>query len=209
MKISGSRRLLKEDFRSEDQELVGRIGFALNPLLEQLYLIFNKRITIGDNLDQEFREVTLEVDQLGAPINQILLKSPISKINAIQVADYKIASASQAIAISSIAAGDSSIVTTAQPHGFTSGQYVTLGSTNSTPNINGSFKIVVKNDTMFEVPKLTTVSGSAGNVVSLDSSIMSFPFVTFRQDGSTTRILQITGLNPNTKYRLKFWIIGQ
>lgn len=209
MKISGTRRLLKEDFKSDDQELVGKLGFALNPLLEQLYLVFNKRITIADNLDMEFKDITLEVDGFGIPKNSISINSPITKINGILVLSNKNVSASPKITISSIVAGDSSIVTTSSPHGYTTGQVVTVGSSNSTPPVDGSFKIVVKNTTKFEVPVLTTVNGTTGNVVSSDGLVLSYPYVTFRQESKAIKILQITGLNPNTKYNLKLLILGQ
>lgn len=201
--------MIKEDFKTEDQELVGRLGFALNPLLEQVYLIFSKRITISENMDQEFKEVALEVNEFGAPVNSLSFTTTISKVNAIYVADIKVVKSSSSLPISSLVAGTSTLVTTSLPHGYTTGQVVTLSLTDSTPNVNGSFKIVVKNDTMFEVPKLTTIGGTSGNVVSLDGSILGSPYVMFRHEGKILKLQQISGLNPNTKYKIKFWIIGQ
>ncbi len=59
MKINNLKRLIKEDFPEEYQELVDKLGFALNPMLEQVSNAFNKNINF-DNLSREVLTVTLE-----------------------------------------------------------------------------------------------------------------------------------------------------
>ena len=42
--VTNLKRLVKEDFAAEDQALVDRLSFSINPLIEQLSNAFNKNI---------------------------------------------------------------------------------------------------------------------------------------------------------------------
>lgn len=65
-KVNNLKRLVKEDFPPEHQELAGLIAFSLNPLLEQITGAFNKNIDF-DNLNQEVITVQTEVDASNIP----------------------------------------------------------------------------------------------------------------------------------------------
>lgn len=75
-KITNIKRINKEDFNSEDQELVGRMAFALNPFLEQIVAAFNKGIDF-DNLNQDFIVLETEVDASGKPKLNYEIKTTI------------------------------------------------------------------------------------------------------------------------------------
>lgn len=74
MRLPGLKRLVKEDFAGEDQELIDKIGFIINSSFEPLYAALNRNITIGDNLNQQLQDVTVKVNALGTPINTIQIK---------------------------------------------------------------------------------------------------------------------------------------
>lgn len=66
MKVTNIKRIVKEDFNKDDQELVDKLAFALNPFLEQVVSAFNKNIDF-DNLNQEVINLETEVDSSGTP----------------------------------------------------------------------------------------------------------------------------------------------
>ena len=66
-KITNLKRIVKEDFPAEDQELIEKLAFSINPLLEQLMLVFNKNIDF-DNLNQQYSVIKIKVDGAGNPV---------------------------------------------------------------------------------------------------------------------------------------------
>lgn len=85
MRLNNVKRLAKEDFAPEDQALVEKLSFALNPLLDQLNNAFNKNIDF-DNLNQELLTVDVEVNASGIPKILTEIKSNLkTKINGLCV----------------------------------------------------------------------------------------------------------------------------
>lgn len=72
-KVSNIKRLVKEDFEKEDQPLVDRLAFALNPFLEQVSAAFSKGID-DDNLNQQSIFVEVEVNAQGVPKAPLQIK---------------------------------------------------------------------------------------------------------------------------------------
>ena len=64
MKVSGIRRLQKEDFPQEYHELIDKLGEALNSFNDQVYYAFNKGITMDDNLNCITTTVRVRVNAL-------------------------------------------------------------------------------------------------------------------------------------------------
>lgn len=56
--ISNVKRLIKEDFPKESQDLVDKLAYILNPFLDQVSAAFNKNINI-DNLSREIVTATV------------------------------------------------------------------------------------------------------------------------------------------------------
>lgn len=67
MKLQGFKRLLKTDFKQDDQDLVDQLGNSLNTGIELLYQALNKRLTVSENLQATERDITLAVDASGKP----------------------------------------------------------------------------------------------------------------------------------------------
>lgn len=91
----------------------------------------------------------------------LFTESPVkSAVNVVVVLNAVFNSV--AITSNSINAG-ASVVTTATPHGATTGDTVVIsGVTGSTPTINGSRVVTVLSPTTFSVPVITTAGGTGG-----------------------------------------------
>lgn len=74
MKLEGLKRIVKEDFAADEQNLISKLGFLVNSAFENIFTAFNKNITITDNLNQELAELTVSVDNTGVPIKGSVLK---------------------------------------------------------------------------------------------------------------------------------------
>lgn len=84
MAIPDLKRIAKEDFAPEYQELIGQLAFPLNSHMEQVRNLFNKGITF-DNLAQELITLRVQTNDNGAPLNTLTFKTSLNKIRGIQV----------------------------------------------------------------------------------------------------------------------------
>lgn len=66
MKLPQPKRINREDFDEKDKSFVDKIAYLLNDQIGQLTTAFNKNIDF-DNLKQELKDVTVEVDSDGIP----------------------------------------------------------------------------------------------------------------------------------------------
>lgn len=76
MKVNNLKRIVAEDFESDDQDLIRKLSFSLNPMLEQITQAFNKNIDF-DNLNMEIMYLTVEVDSTGIPKSSTFIKNPL------------------------------------------------------------------------------------------------------------------------------------
>lgn len=74
-KMQIPKKIRFEDFEGEQQDLIKRLGYALNPFFDELYSILNNNIDFN-NLNRELAEVTINIDASGNLVNppQIKLK---------------------------------------------------------------------------------------------------------------------------------------
>lgn len=72
------KRLVKEDFPSDQQQMIEKIGFVINIFMEQVVRVLNKNIDF-DNLNQEIKDITVSVDGTGKPIQVLQIKTSLSK----------------------------------------------------------------------------------------------------------------------------------
>lgn len=76
-----------------------------------------------------------------------------------------------ALAIKSISSGNPAVITTAVPHGLTTGNYVRIDGSNSSPSVNGALQsVTVVSATQFSLPYNVTSAGTAGTVTGEDFS---------------------------------------
>lgn len=85
MKIDGGKRLIAEDFSSDDKQLVNKLGLILNPFTEQITQALRKNLTIADNLNMELKKLIIQVDAGGIPISANQLQTVISNASGITI----------------------------------------------------------------------------------------------------------------------------
>lgn len=89
-KIDGGKRILSEDFKSADRDLISKLALVLNPFTEQIILALRKNITVTDNLNMEYKTISIKVDASGKPVSSNQLTSNLStKIKGISCESYQ------------------------------------------------------------------------------------------------------------------------
>lgn len=66
-KIQSFKRIIKENFDSDYQDLIDAIGGSINVFAEDVINAFNKNITVDDNLKMEYKDVDVTVNASGLP----------------------------------------------------------------------------------------------------------------------------------------------
>jgi hypothetical protein len=85
-KLQSFKRIVKENFKAEDQELIDAIGGSINIFAEEVINAFNKNFTVDDNLKMEYKDIEVTVNASGIPINTTQFKvSFTGKIRGITV----------------------------------------------------------------------------------------------------------------------------
>lgn len=85
MKLPSFKRLIKTDFKSEDQELVSGLASIWNYGIEVLYLALNNRLTLSENLSAIVKDYNVQVDANGAPSVTFIIPSS-TEINDVRIA---------------------------------------------------------------------------------------------------------------------------
>lgn len=70
MRLPGFRRLNKQDFSQEDQQLVEKLAGNLNIGIEVLYNALNKGLNLEDNFQASVRTFSVQVNSNGLPVTQ-------------------------------------------------------------------------------------------------------------------------------------------
>lgn len=83
-KITNQKRIVKEDFDAEYHDLIDKLSYAINPVIEQLASAFNKNITI-ENLSREIITVTVENKAGGDLKIPVQIKTGLAKVQGIKV----------------------------------------------------------------------------------------------------------------------------
>lgn len=98
--ITGGKRITTDDFSSEERELVRKLAFILNPFIEQTISIVNGKLTVSDNLNMFFKDVTVVVDANGKTTNTAAFTSSIGKIHGMIVISHQQADSGTPIILS-------------------------------------------------------------------------------------------------------------
>ena len=77
MQLQTLKRLVIEDFPQENQQLISKIAFIYNPLVDQLNTVFNKNINF-QNLNQQVITFTTTVDAKGVPTSSLTFQSTLN-----------------------------------------------------------------------------------------------------------------------------------
>jgi len=80
MKIK-TKKIKIEDFRKEDQPVIAKLAWSLNPLYDQLETLVNRKgITVEDNLPFQYQTLTVELNASGEPKQKVILNNPFGSI---------------------------------------------------------------------------------------------------------------------------------
>lgn len=74
-KISEFKRLIKEDFNKDDQDLIDKLAFTVNPALETIAQALNKNLTFEDNINSQIKDIEVTVNGDGRPLVNTSYKS--------------------------------------------------------------------------------------------------------------------------------------
>ena len=72
-KVGDLKRLMAEDFPKENQDLINKLAYVLNPFMEKVVAAFNKGIDFT-NLNQSQATFNITVDANGNPTQQTSIK---------------------------------------------------------------------------------------------------------------------------------------
>lgn len=70
MKLGNYKRIISNDYKEDNQELVEQLGRQLNDGIEQLFIAVGGKLTFDDNFLATVKEVEIKVGSTGNPINQ-------------------------------------------------------------------------------------------------------------------------------------------
>lgn len=75
-RIPDLRLLKKEDFDGKDQKLIEKLAFPINNFMQQVVNVLKNGVDFN-NLNRQIITITVSVDQFGAPVNTIQVKSTL------------------------------------------------------------------------------------------------------------------------------------
>jgi hypothetical protein len=78
MKLPSFRRIISSDYEEKYKELVETLAVSINQGIDSVYDALNKKLTLKNNLLSTTKEVVLQVDQTGKPIQAVGLKLDFS-----------------------------------------------------------------------------------------------------------------------------------
>ena len=78
MKLPSFRRIISSDYEEKYKELVETLAVSINQGIDSVYDALNKKLTLKNNLLSTTKEVVLQVDQTGKPIQAAGLKLDFS-----------------------------------------------------------------------------------------------------------------------------------
>lgn len=85
-KIERPKRINEQDVSKESREAVAAVGDAINLFMEQVYTAMNKRVTISENLNMEYKQFKITVDISGNPVKTVKFNSNlVTRVYGMQV----------------------------------------------------------------------------------------------------------------------------
>jgi hypothetical protein len=84
MKLPTLQNLVKEDFPSNQQDMISKIAFILNPALTAITSVLTNGITVPDNFNGGTKTLTVAVDANGIPTSTLTFQTGLkAQINHI------------------------------------------------------------------------------------------------------------------------------
>lgn len=77
-KIDNFKKIIKEDFDKQYQDLADKLGYSVNPFAEQVVDALTNGLSIDDNFNWAKKQITITVDSSGKPTQTMQFKSGIT-----------------------------------------------------------------------------------------------------------------------------------
>lgn len=79
MKISNYQQFTKENFPSKYWDLADSLMYPLNNFQQQVVTAFNNnQVTVSDNLNEQYKTLTVTVDSTGKPLQSLTYQSTLT-----------------------------------------------------------------------------------------------------------------------------------
>lgn len=78
MKLQSVKRIIKESLPQEFRPIVDVVGYSFNTFAEDVINAFNKKITVDDNLNMEYKEISITVNAEGIPVNPVTFRTVVT-----------------------------------------------------------------------------------------------------------------------------------
>lgn len=207
MKIRKFENISPERYPQDVRSVIAQLAGTLNPILDTLYIALSKNITITDNTNLSLISFDVSTNEFNVPTTDTRVKTNLIGncqgcivYNHLDITSTSILSST----ISTISAATPTTITTSATHNLRTGDAVSITGSNSTPSINGQYKIIATSPTTFQIPVAVSGSGSAGTVSQYQRQYPNDAiFVSFSEESSgIITIKSVTGIPNATKYRL-------
>ena len=71
MKLPSFKRILKNDYAKQYQDLVEKLAYSINYGIEVINDALNHNVSLGDNIKCTVKDLTLQVNSSGSPVTPI------------------------------------------------------------------------------------------------------------------------------------------
>jgi hypothetical protein len=78
MKLGSFKRISKQDFDPEIQPTVEQLAFPINDGFTSIYDVFNKKVSLADNVACLVKDVLISVDSTGVPLENTTIALGVS-----------------------------------------------------------------------------------------------------------------------------------
>lgn len=66
--VTSGKQIRTDDFSVDDRPLVSKLAFQLNPFIFELSNAMQNNLTVAENLNMEYKTISVQVDASGTPI---------------------------------------------------------------------------------------------------------------------------------------------
>ena len=85
MKLASYKRIITQDYKAEDQDLIEQLASPINDSFNSIYNALNKRITFSENIASTVKQVVVTLDATGKPAQFIQFTVDVPNVPVIGV----------------------------------------------------------------------------------------------------------------------------
>lgn len=79
--LQSFKRIIIEDFEAEDRNLVNKLANSINGFADEVLSALNKNLTVGDNLNINYKSINIMVDSNGRPLTTTTFQTGVSGLS--------------------------------------------------------------------------------------------------------------------------------